>query len=177
MTVGPVSPPQAPEPVERRGVAPGSGLSFRVYGVPAPQGSKRHVGGGRMIESSKRVKPWREAVKSAAREAIDALPTADHYWRLVPMAFEITVTFIFPRPRHHFRTGRNAHPLRDNAPTRPAKKPDIDKLLRSTFDAIGDAGGIWLDDAQVVTVTAHKVYESPSYGTAGAIVTVEAVTR
>ena len=32
---------------------------FAVLGLPAPQGSKRHVGEGRMVESSKRVKPWR----------------------------------------------------------------------------------------------------------------------
>jgi hypothetical protein len=41
-----------------------------VYGTPAPQGSKRFVGirGGKgiMLESSKAVKPWREAVKYAA---------------------------------------------------------------------------------------------------------------
>lgn len=26
-------------------------IAFSVYGMPGPQGSKRHVGGGRMIES------------------------------------------------------------------------------------------------------------------------------
>ena len=45
-------------------------ITFEVYGQPAPQGSKRHVGGGRMIESSKAVAPWREAVKWAAIEAM-----------------------------------------------------------------------------------------------------------
>ena len=41
--------------------------SNRVFipGVPAPQGSKRHVGGGRLVESSKKVKPWRRAVNAA----------------------------------------------------------------------------------------------------------------
>ena len=36
-----------------------------VIGIPAPQGSKRHVGHGIMIENSKRVKPWRQDVKEA----------------------------------------------------------------------------------------------------------------
>ena len=44
-----------------------------VRGDPAPQGSKKFVGmaGGRglMVESSKRVKPWRQDVVAAAREA------------------------------------------------------------------------------------------------------------
>ena len=45
-------------------------LTVIVYGTPAPQGSKRHVGHGRMIEQSKRVKPWRNDVKAAAETAI-----------------------------------------------------------------------------------------------------------
>jgi hypothetical protein len=37
-------------------------LPFTVYGVPRPQGSKRHVGNGRMVESSPRVAEWRTLV-------------------------------------------------------------------------------------------------------------------
>ncbi|QDH92357.1 RusA-like resolvase [Gordonia phage Spooky] len=33
-----------------------------IPGIPAPQGSKRHVGNGILIESSKRVGPWRAVV-------------------------------------------------------------------------------------------------------------------
>src|ERR1700676_3259288 len=40
----------------------GDRMKITVRGIPAPQGSKRHVGGGRMIEMSKAVGPWREAV-------------------------------------------------------------------------------------------------------------------
>ena len=40
---------------------------------PAPQGSKRHVGGGRLIEASKRVKPWRQAVAATSRFSLQAL--------------------------------------------------------------------------------------------------------
>lgn len=36
-------------------------LHFEIPGRPAAQGSKRHVGGGRMIEQSKYLKPWRTA--------------------------------------------------------------------------------------------------------------------
>jgi hypothetical protein len=50
-------------------------LRVDVYGLPAPQGSKRHVGGGRMIEASKKVGPWREAVVRAS--TLDALTTAE----------------------------------------------------------------------------------------------------
>lgn len=40
-----------------------------VPGTPRPQGSKRHVGGGRMIESSKYVKAWREKVSQISKHA------------------------------------------------------------------------------------------------------------
>jgi hypothetical protein len=43
-------------------------VCFTVYELPAPQGSKRHVGNGRMIESSTKVKPWRQAVIAAAKD-------------------------------------------------------------------------------------------------------------
>lgn len=65
-----------------------------------------------------------------------------------PVALE--VTFTLPRPKAHYRTGRNSHLLRDNAPHRPDRLPDLDKLLRSTMDAL-TAAGVWADDAQVVT--------------------------
>ncbi len=41
-------------------------LTVHVTGSPAAQGSKRHVGGGRLIEQSKAVAPWRKAVRAAA---------------------------------------------------------------------------------------------------------------
>lgn len=44
-------------------------IKFFVAGVPAPQGSKVLMR-GRMIESSKKLKPWREAVRQAAAEHV-----------------------------------------------------------------------------------------------------------
>jgi Holliday junction resolvase RusA-like endonuclease len=40
---------------------------------------------------------------------------------------------------------------------RPTKKPDIDKVLRATMDAL-TASGLWLDDAQVVESHEYKFY-------------------
>ncbi len=130
----------------------GSPLVITVFGTPAPQGSKRHVGNGVMVESSAKVKPWREAVKHAALDVIDSV--------MGPAAVDavlVDVTFTLQRPKGHYRTGRNLALLRDAAPAYPAGKPDLDKLLRSTLDALGDAG-VWRDDAQVVAVTTRKVY-------------------
>ena len=134
--------------------------TIRVFGHPAPQGSKRHVGNGVLIESSARVKPWRQDVRAAALEA-DA-----HFDGPV----SLTVGFLLRRPASHFRTGRNAHLLRDSAPAYPGKKPDIDKLLRSTLDGLGESG-IWRDDAQVVRVWAEKLYAD--HEPVGAHITIE----
>ena len=71
-----------------------------VIGIPAPQGSKRHVGHGIMIENSKRVKPWRNDVKDAALE---------HYQgEIIDQAVEIEIIFLFARPKSHYGTGKNA---------------------------------------------------------------------
>ena len=129
-------------------------LRIVVHGLPAPQGSKRHVGRGVMVESSKKVKPWREDVRAAALDAIACSCThvqceacATGYPLDGPLTASMVFTFV--RPKGHYRTGRNAHLLRDGAPERPATLPDLSKLIRSTEDAITSAG-VWRDDARVV---------------------------
>lgn len=151
-------------------------LVIVVHGTPAPQGSKRHVGRGIMVESSKAVKPWREAVKWAALEALRTGPEDEQGMaERVGYPFDdapvvVDVLFYLPRPRSHYRTGKNGHLLRDAAPRYPHGKPDIDKLLRSTLDALGEAM-VWRDDSRVVAITAHKHYGRP-----GARIEVAAVT-
>lgn len=136
-------------------------LTFRVYGTPAPQGSKagfvnKATGRVSMVESSKRVAPWRQDVKHAALNAIDECG-----WQKIDerRPVRLQVTFYLPRPKGHYRTGANAHLLRDAAPPFPSGKPDIDKLQRSTLDALGEAG-VWGDDCQVVEVRARKEFAS-----------------
>ena len=133
---------------------------LRVHGLPAPQGSKRHVGGGRMIEASKKVGPWRAAIVTQAT----AMGLND-----LQLDGPITMrcTFYLPRPSTH----RNARGLRPGAPKHPAKIPDLDKLLRSTFDALTTAG-VWRDDAQVVVVSAAKTYADTF--PPGALISLEA---
>lgn len=128
-------------------------MIIEVRGTPAPQGSKRHVGGGRMVEMSKAVGPWREAVRAETQRAMGGR---------TPLAgpVEVYATFYLARPKGHYRTGRNAALLRDGAPGWPFGKPDIDKLLRALLDGL-TMGGVWADDAQVAQVTAAKQYGQP----------------
>jgi Holliday junction resolvase RusA-like endonuclease len=133
-------------------------LRIEVFGQPAPQGSKRafinkHTGRAHVIESSHdRVKSWRQAVLEATLS--HAVQPA---FQALAGPVQVAMTFRMPRPKSHYRTGRNAHLLRDTAPLWPAGTPDLSKLIRSTEDALTDAGA-WLDDAQVVHHDTWKSY-------------------
>lgn len=125
-----------------------------VRGTPAPQGSKRHVGGGRMVEQSPNLAPWRAVVTQAAVAARYSQP----HWQPDPAApLGLDAVFTIARPASHWRTGRHSHLLRDSSPEHPVARPDIDKLLRSSLDALADAGAM-ADDSRVVYVCAVKAY-------------------
>jgi Holliday junction resolvase RusA-like endonuclease len=135
-------------------------IEIRVIGLPAPQGSKRHVGHGVMIESSKKVKPWRESVVWAAREALFAFAHSTG-----PVSIDLT--FTLPKPKSAPKTRRSF----------PDRKPDIDKLCRSTLDALVTAGTIE-DDARVVWMRAAKVFPNEgqdALDVPGAVIRIRAV--
>lgn len=129
---------------------------FYVRGLPAPQGSKRgFVRGARavLVESSAKVRPWREAVVAAAVAALEAGVTS--YPRGVPLM--VSLRFHVPRPKSHYGTGRNATRLKPTAPAFPTTMPDLDKLVRSTLDALTTAG-MYRDDSQVTKAQVAKRY-------------------
>ena len=140
-------------------------LRFTVLGKPQPAGSKRAfaikrggvpTGKVAVADANPRAKSWQQEVASVARAAfIDARGGG-----VFDGPLELRVWFYAPRPRSHYRTGRNAHLLRDSAPTWPIVRPDTTKLLRGLEDAL--TGVVWRDDAQVVVQTARKVYGEPA---------------
>ena len=139
-------------------------LTFVVFGLPAPQGSKRHMGNGIMVESSKAVSPWRQDVKHAALACIP------HDWNTAsPMV--LSVVFRFKRPAGHI--GKKG--LKPSAPQHctSARTGDLDKLLRSSCDAL--TGIAFDDDRQVVAINAQKRYcvgDEPQ----GALITLTPLT-
>lgn len=136
---------------------------MRIYGIPAPQGSKRHVGGGRMVEASRKVMPWREAIVGEAQRLGYAGLRFDE-----PLI--VRITFYLPRPVSH----RGARGLRPSAPVWPAKVPDLDKLARSTLDGLTQAAVI-SDDSRVVVLHARKTYDDEQ--AAGALIHITAATE
>jgi Holliday junction resolvase RusA-like endonuclease len=134
-----------------------SDLVVVVRGTPAPQGSKRHVGGGRMVEQSPNLAPWRAVVTQSAALAL----TRAHWHPDARAPLALGVTFTVARPASHWRTGKHSHLLRNTAPAHPISRPDLDKLIRSTMDALTDAGAM-TDDARVISVSAVKAYPGSS---------------
>jgi len=148
-------------------------VSFRVFGTPGAQGSKKgwaikkdgaYTGQVAQSENSKKVAPWRSDVKAAAEEAVGP------GWKPWEGPCEVTAKFIFARPKSHYRTGRNAHLLRDDAPyyVTSVSKGDLDKLLRSTGDAL-TSSGVFKDDSLIAKFKdVEKVYGDRE----GAIITL-----
>jgi Holliday junction resolvase RusA-like endonuclease len=132
---------------------------IKVYGDPAPQGSKKHVGGGRMVESSAKLKPWREAVKWACIEAkVETIPG--------PVSVEITFTMRKPLSAPKRRR------------TYPDRKPDIDKCARAVNDALVQANVIE-DDARIVHQVVAKVFpkeHEKALDHPGALIVVRRIT-
>lgn len=139
---------------------------IRVYGLPGPQGSKRFVGRtksgrGLMVESSRKVKPWREDVKAAAEAVRAGRPPLDAPLR-------VHMVFTLPKPA--------SAPKRRQ--TWPMRTPDLSKLARSTEDAL-TAAGIWADDARVVEYgLLAKRYPGEGSGSLeapGVLITIEVI--
>ena len=145
-------------------------LVLTATGTPAPQGSKKGFYNHRtqrvqMVESSKKVKPWRQDVVASV-DAIRSDVEAGFVRGVeLPLAgpLEVVVDFYIARPGYHYGTGRNAGVLKPTAPAYVDKKPDADKLLRSTLDGLKEAG-VYRDDAQVAVVTGRKHYANAATG-------------
>jgi Holliday junction resolvase RusA-like endonuclease len=136
--------------------------ALTVLGVPAPQGSKTAVTrGGRafVIEGGSSTgraihKAWRQAV---AGEALECANRDGPFDPDVPVG--VALLFVMPKPKSRPKKARWAD-----------RKPDLDKLIRSTLDGLAD-GGLVAHDSRVVKLDASKVYQQEG-GPTGVVVGV-----
>ena len=72
------------------------------------------------------------------------------------------ISFIIPRPKAHYGTGKNCLKLKASAPRDPttANTGDLDNLLKAIWDAC--EGILYANDSQIVRVSSVKVYAKPS---------------
>lgn len=136
----------------------GDPIVLEVVGVPAPQGSKTKTRFG-VIEGSSAtgrasLAEWRRAVADTARIWV-------YQHNALPLAEPVRVSIVF----------RFQLPAGDQYRTLHCTKPDIDKTVRSTFDALVH-GGLLADDSRVCSLSAEKRYARPGE-TVGATVEVE----
>jgi Holliday junction resolvase RusA-like endonuclease len=138
-----------------------------VEGVPAPKGSFRISSRGRgrkpiVRKDSPKTDAWEERVAWAARAAMQG----KKQYANTPLA--VTIYFRMPRPDGHYR---HMSIVSSKRAAVPCVKPDIDKLLRSTFDPM--EGIVFDQDSRIIWVKAHKGYVQEGE-TPGAVITVEA---
>lgn len=118
-------------------------LQIIVEGTPVPQGSFRHVGNGRIISANPKLNSWRQTIADQV--------SAQTPVRLIEGSCRVDLVFTLPRPKSVTRRLRE----------RPTTKPDLDKLVRATLDAISLERYIQLltDDSIVTDLHAAKRYD------------------
>jgi crossover junction endodeoxyribonuclease RusA len=121
-------------------------VTFRVYGIPIPQGSMRgFIGRGKgkprviLTSANTKTQPWRQDVAAQAIKA--GVP------HIAVGPVELDITFFMPHPVS-----------RPKKYTHPDVRPDLDKLIRAILDAL--TGIAWRDDAQVCKIRASKIYDT-----------------
>jgi Holliday junction resolvase RusA-like endonuclease len=131
-------------------------VSFTVAGLPAPQGSKRafvnyRTGKPVVLEmAGAKLSDWRSAVRDAAVGVMLGMaPGAARVPLTGPLS--VSLAFTLPKPKSAPKTRR----------TYPDKRPDLDKLVRAVLDGL--TGPLFADDAQVILLTAGKLYPGEGF--------------
>ncbi len=140
-------------------------LLIRVVGDPAPKGSSRAMligGKARLIASAQGLNAKKQASwKTAVADAVGARPSS-----FTSGAVAIGIVFRLPLRKGDLDKFGAPKPAANDA---VIVKPDVDKLVRSTLDALTFAGA-WGDDSQVAILLAAKVYMNPGASLGATIV-------
>ena len=127
-------------------------INFTITGKP--KALKRHrpsAKGGYYDPSSKDKKDiWLQIAKHRPK---------------LPLAGDIFIKLIFymPRPKHHYRTGKYSHLLKDRCKDiiYHSVTPDLDNLVKLICDTIQGKGRMICDDSQICVLQAEKKYGDP----------------
>jgi len=113
-------------------------IEFTIHGEPATQGSKishalYNKQGDPVMRNGRVVVVCRESSKGHAAWRNLVAETAIHEMRgkgLLTGPVSLCITFIRPRPKSHYGSGKNSQKLKPSAPVYPIVKPDTIKLTR-----------------------------------------------
>lgn len=155
-------------------------VSFRVYGTPAPGGSKNAF-----VPTNKQGQPFRRPNGSIIVNVVDDAGKRNKAWKgivanyskiamsrkqIITCACSTEITFYMHRPNSHFGSKGWVPYVKPSAPKYPAVKPDTLKLARSTEDAM--TGIVYEDDALSVDLILKKRYCDHTFPQEGCIITV-----
>ena len=126
-------------------------FTVRVYGTPKGQPRARAFARNGMVRmyDPATAEGWKSQIAEAMRQHIPATPYEG--------PIRLDITFIMPRPKSHFRTGKNADVLRDDAPIWFTARPDRDNLDKACLDALTQIG-FWKDDCLACSGKIEKQY-------------------
>ena len=121
---------------------------LEIKGNPKPQQRHRHFKFGTYDPSKKDKQDF--LVKAKQSHKID-IPL------LTPLYMNIQ--FYMKRPKSHYRTGKFTGYIKEKWIKLPhTKKPDIDNLIKFVMDSLSGHNGFFLDDNQIVSIYAEKIY-------------------
>ena len=127
-------------------------IDFTIPGKPVAL--KRHrpsARGGYYDPSSKDKKDiWLQIAKYKPKR-----PLADNIY--------LKLIFYMPRPKHHYRSGKYSHLLKESCKDMVyhSVKPDLDNLIKFYSDLLGMNKGFYIDDSQISILQAEKKYGNP----------------
>jgi len=128
-------------------------IIIEVPGKPISQGSLttfRSKSTGRMISPNpKNLTDWRGKI---AFFAMQEMRESELYMAEKGTPVVVSATFVFERPKNHYRTGKYSDVLKPSAPDAyyHTQAPDLDKLIRAVLDAL--SGVAYHDDSQVFCI-------------------------
>ena len=126
---------------------------MEIQGNPIPQQRHRHFKFGTYDPCKKDKEQFLlKALKDYNyHEGFNHLPILN--------AVNINIKFYMKRPKNHYRTGKFADLVKEKwQEIYHTKKPDIDNLIKFTLDALSGHNGFFLDDNQIYSIYAEKIY-------------------
>ena len=128
-------------------------ISFTIPGKPIPLQRSRYsakIGGFYDPSSTDKKQVWLQIARHKPKR---------------PFAGDVRIFMMFflPRPKHHYRTGKYKHLLKDRCKDviYHSIKPDLDNLVKFYSDLIAGKDRMIHDDSQICVIQAEKKYGNP----------------
>ncbi len=124
-------------------------ITFSILGKPKYLQRHRHTNRGGYVHT----------YDPSAKDKKDFLLQAMQYKPKTPIlsAVKLSVWFLMPRPKSHYRTGKFVGILKDSAPSLHTIAPDTTNLVKFIEDSLNKV--FWKDDCQIYAVIAQKLYD------------------